>query len=421
MKRALFALVAAASLLVAVPSARLAPAAGPVKFRAHDIDAQFRGGYAVSVADFNKDGRVDVIANSLSLTEVAWYENPLSLAITPANPSETGPADKPWPRHVIVPEMQAIVNQAIEDIDGDGIPELAFQSAFAMQAAKSLGHNWIARSQGDPRQPWKAEKIDSFPTSHHVVWADLDGDGRRELLNAPLIGEKSLAPAYDQDKASVFWYDSKAWKRHLVADDIPGIIHRVRTVNWDSDKREEFLVASFEGIALYKAMGVGDAMKFQKTLLSPGHSNDKAPRLGASDVGVGVQDGRKFFASVEPWHGNEVVVYNDVAGTWQRRVIYDKVTSGHEVAVVDLNGDGRADVVANDNSRPTPQRPDATPGVHVFYAPDDPVKGEWVYQRLDDQAAMNGCVSTDINGDKRIDLVCTGAGGVVRWYENLGR
>jgi hypothetical protein len=33
---------------------------------------------------------------------------------------------------------------------------------------------------------------------------------------------------------------------------------------------------------------------------------------------------------------------------------------------------------------------------------------------------MNGCVSADINNDKKPDLVCTGASGVVRWYENLG-
>ena len=387
---------------------RNAPAAGPVQFKAHDIDANFRGGYAVSVADFNKDGRLDAIANSLSVNELAWYENPVDPAAA-------------WTRHVIVPEMQAIVNQAPEDLNGDGIPELAFQSAFAMQAANSPGHNWIARSQGDPRQPWKAEKIDTFPTSHHVTWADLDGDGRKELLNAPLIGEKSLAPTYDQDHASVFWYDSKAWKRHLIADDIPGIIHRVRAVNWDSDTREEFLVASFEGIALYKAIGNGDAMTFQKTLLSAGHGSDKAPRLGASDVGVGMQDGRRFFASVEPWHGNEVVVYNDVGGKWQRRVIYDKVTSGHEIAVVDLNGDGRFDVVANDNSRAGQRQPNATPGVHVLYAPDDPVNGEWKYQRIEDKFAMNGCVGADINRDKRMDLVCTGAGGAIRWYENLGK
>jgi hypothetical protein len=383
-------------------------AAGPAQFRPHDIDPSFRSGYAVSVADFNKDGRPDVIANSLSVAEVAWYENPADIAGT-------------WTRHVIVPEMQAIVNQAMEDLDGDGIPEIAFQSAFAMQAANSPGHNWIARSQGDPRKPWKADKIDTFPTSHHVAWADLDGDGRRELLNAPLIGEKSLAPAYDQDKASVFWYDANTWKRHLIADDIPGIIHRVRAVNWDNDKREEFLMASFEGITLYKASGSGDAMTFQKTVLSSGHSNDKAPRLGASDVGLGMQDGKRFLASVEPWHGNEVVVYTGNGNAWQRRVIYDKVSSGHEIAVVDLNGDGRADIVANDNSRVTQQRPDATPGVHVFYAPDDAAKGEWVYQRLEDKAAMNGCVGADLNRDKRMDLVCTGAGAVVRWYENLGK
>jgi len=33
---------------------------------------------------------------------------------------------------------------------------------------------------------------------------------------------------------------------------------------------------------------------------------------------------------------------------------------------------------------------------------------------------MNSCVGADINGDKRMDLVCTGAGGAIRWYENKG-
>jgi hypothetical protein len=419
-----------------------------VTFQPHDV-GQLSGGYGVLTADFNKDGRVDVIANSLSVAEMAWYENPT------------------WQRHVIVPERRSIIMQAMNDLDGDGIPEIAFENAFSMSVANSEGIVSIARSQGDPRQPWKVEQIDKYPTSHHITWADLDGDGKREVLNAPLVGPKSAGPTYDQDKASIFWYsESDGWKRHIVTDSIPGIIHRVRPLKWDNNNRDQFLVASFEGVSLYRASGNGAAMKFEKTLLTPGHTTGPAPRLGASDVGVGMQSGRRFFATVEPWHGNEVVVYNEQGGKWIRRVIYDQIASGHEIAVVDLNGDGRADVIANDNSRlpgagragggrgrgrgaadadaPATANPDAAagaaasrgagaqsaagrgaarppnPGVHVFYAPDDPANDEWVYQRVESQQGMNGCVTADINNDTRPDVVCTGSGGVVRWYENMG-
>jgi hypothetical protein len=397
------AIGAAVLVLTATRTAPRAAAgpAGAVAFAAHDIDAGFRGGYAVAVADFNKDGKPDVIANSLAVNELAWYENPS------------------WTRHIVVADTAQIVNEAMADIDGDGIPEIAFQSSFAMQPANSAGLNWIARHDGDPRQPWKVEKIDEFPTSHHVAWADLDGDGRKELLNAPLLGSRSAAPTYDQDRASIFWYSPSDWKRHVVATDIPGIIHRVRPVKWNGGSRDRFLVASFEGITLYSAKGAGSAMTFDKQLLSPGHT-EKAPRLGASDVALGRQGGRRFLASVEPWHGNEVVVYTERSGRWERRVIFDKVTAGHEVAVADLNGDGRDDVVANDNGRVTPQNPNATPGVHVFFAPADATSGDWTYRRIERTAAMNSCVGADVNGDRRMDLVCTGAGGVIRWYENRG-
>ena len=47
--------------------------------------------------------------------------------------------------------------------------------------------------------------------------------------------------------------------------------------------------------------------------------------------------------------------------------------------------------------------------------------GEWTYRRIEDKSAMNSCVGVDVNGDKRMDLVCTGAGGAIRWYENVGK
>jgi hypothetical protein len=388
-----------ASLAVAAPLA--AQSTAPVRFRAHTI-AEIRGGYAVTVADFNRDGRPDVMANSLQVPEVAWLENPT------------------WQRHIIASDVRSVVNQAPADIDGDGIPEVAYQSAFAMQAANSEGLNWLARSGGNPRGTWTAQLIDRYETSHHVIWGDFDGDGRLELVNAPLIGPGSLAPTYDQDSASVFFYPQGTWIRKTIDDKIPGIIHRVRAVRWDDGNRDALLVASFEGVALYRATGTGENMTFSKELLTPGHV-DAAPRLGASDVGVGMSNGRRIFATVEPWHGNEVVVYTQSGNRWQRRVIFDRIGGGHEIAVLDLNGDGRADIVANDNSRITEQRPDATPGVHVFFSPEDPATGQWQYARIENEHAMNGCVGGDMNQDGRMDLVCAGAGGFIKWYENLGR
>ena len=64
-----------------------------------------------------------------------------------------------------------------------------------MVGAKSQGVVWLLKHQGDPRQPWQATKIDALTTSHHLGWADVDGDGKKELINAPLIGPQAWLPS----------------------------------------------------------------------------------------------------------------------------------------------------------------------------------------------------------------------------------
>jgi hypothetical protein len=392
--KTLVLMAAAASLNVV--SMTGAPAPGQMEFRAHDIEPKFPGGYAVQAVDVNNDGKLDVIGVSQRVPEVAWYENPA------------------WERHVIADGLAGVVNFAAADLDGDKIPEIAFESAFAMSPASSEGLVWLARHDGDPRRKWTTQQLDKFPTSHHIAWADIDGDGKKELINAPLVGPKSAAPTYDQDKAPIFFYRQGDWKRQTITNDVNGIIHRTRPVAWDGNGRDQILATSFDGITLYRASGRGDDVKWQAQLLSPGHNTDKAPRLGTSDVGVGKMSGKRFMAAVEPWHGNEIVVYSDRGGKWERRVIFNTLTEGHEVAVADLNGDGRDDIVAGDrNSR--------SPGVHVMYAPADP-GGEWQHQLLDQGTmAASGCVAADLNGDRRIDIVCIGASTAnLKWYENVG-
>ncbi len=261
--------------------------------------------------------------------------------------------------------------------------------------------------------------VDELTTSHHVAWADIDGDGKKELINAPLIGAKALKPKYEDHVPVVYYQVPKnlqgKWERLLVDDQLTGVLHRVRVVQWDEDKREELLTAGFDGIFLHDPTGKGGQVRWENTQLSSGHKEEPTT-AGASDVAVGNLNKTRMLTSVEPWHGNEVVVYTqDKSGRWQRRIIFDQLTEGHEVCVGDFNGDGRDDIVAGDRAR------GKVASSHVFYAQDDGGT-EWHHEVLDPLGmSASGCAVADINGDGRVDIVqIGGATHNIKWYENSG-
>ena len=353
------------------------------------------------LSDVNNDGRLDILGMTSRIKELPWYENPS------------------WNRHVLVEDMNGLVNMAAHDVDGDGIPEIAIENEFSMVAAKSRGLVWLLKSEGDVRRPWRLIPVDELTTSHHLAWADVDGDGSKELVNGPLIGADALAPKYEDNVPLVYYPVPEAidgtWERRLIDDELRGVLHRVRVVKWDEDPREELLTAGFDGIKLHDPIGEVGEVRWENTLLSRGHK-ELPKTAGASDVAVGSLNGRRVISSVEPWHGNEVVVYTqDAGGTWERHVVFDQLTEGHEVCMGDFNADGRDDIVAGDRAR------GQIAGSHVFYAQDD--KGaEWLHQDLDPMGmSASGCAVADLNGDGRTDIVqIGGATKNIKWYENLG-
>ena len=362
-------------------------AAGPARFVEHKIATGLTGGYQVVIADLNHDGKPDLIALASGMPELVWYENPT------------------WERHVIAGGFSRMINCAAWDADGDGIPEIVLASGFDNQAKNSTGIISVLHHDGDPRGPWKVTEIDRLTTSHRLRWADIYGNGKKALVNAPLTGPHAQAPEY-RDHTPLTFYRPGEWKRELIGDQNEGVVHGIYVVDWDGDGRDEILTASFVGIDLFK---LGKQGLWIRTEIAKG---DPAPwpKSGSSDVAVGKAGGARYIAAIEPWHGNQVAVYRQNGAAWTRRVIDDSLVDGHTIWTADLNGDGDDEIIAGFRG--------GKHSVFLYYFDHD----QWSKQVLDDGGiAAAACAPADLNGDGRIDVACIGSATAnLKWYENSG-
>ncbi|HYW44364.1 MAG TPA: VCBS repeat-containing protein [Bryobacteraceae bacterium] len=363
-------------------------AAQPIRFTEHTIATDLRGGYQVVVADLNHDGKPDLIALASGLPELVWFENP------------------GWQRHVIAGGFSHMINCVTVEGAADGIPDIVLASEFANEAKNSIGVVSVLRHNGDPRQPWTVTEIDRLTTSHRLRTADIDGSGKRVVVNATLTGPKAEAPDY-RDQTPLVFYRPGEWKRQLISNENSGVVHGIFVVDWDGDGRDEILTASFGGIHLFK---LGKDGHWTRTEIAQG---DPAPwpKSGSSDVAVGRLEKTRFLAAIEPWHGNQVSVYRQANGRWERQVIDTSLVDGHTIATVDLNHDGLDEIVAGYRGQ----------GRSVYvYSADDAAGGHWTRQPVDAGGmAAAACAVADLNQDGRPDIVCIGSATQnLKWYEN---
>ena len=379
-----------------------------LSWQTHPV-ARIQDGYQVAVADINGDGRLDIAALSSVESVVEWYENP------------------GWQPHPITTQTRKNISLAPLFRANYPARGFALASDFALEDSTSGGSLWWAEPSAAFEAEWPLRPLGRIPTSHRLRWADLEGQGRLALVDAPLLGFGAKAPEYKVG-APLTWFEfpepllrghssadervASAWTPHLIDDSLT-VVHGIQVLDWDGDGRDEILTASFEGIHLFDAQGSGDGLRWTKTRLGAGDQISR-PRRGSSEIGVGKVHGTRFPASIEPWHGEQVVVYRESRGEslWHRQVIDDTFHDGHALACADLDGDGNDEIVAGFRGPGT--------SLYVFYAAD--ARGsKWERQTLDTEMAASGVVIADVNGDGRLDVVAIGAStGNVKWYENLG-
>ncbi len=359
------------------------------RFEHQTIDPEFGIGYAVTVADVNGDRKPDIIG--VNQNQVNWYENPT------------------WTKHTIVNDATPRDNVCIAaaDLDGDGKTELALGAFWKPSDTVGSGSvHWLARGD-DPRQPWKPVNLEPEPTVHRMRWADVDGDGKLELVMAPLHGRGNKGPAFEGAGAKTVVYyppkrpSSEPWKRE-VAEDTLHVVHNLWPVQWDDDRAEEILLASFEGVHLVDR---GPDGRWSNRKLADGNQETR-PNRGSSEIKAGIlPNGKRYLATIEPWHGFQVVVYTeDGTGAWKRRVLDETLRDGHGVWCADIDGRTGDELLIGWRGPDTVHK---KVGV-AAYVPDTN-GGKWEKHLIDDNGmACEDLTAADLDGDGRQDLVASG-------------
>ena len=139
--------------------------------------------------------------------------------------------------------------------------------------------------------------------------------------------------------------------------------------------------------------------------IGEGHRSGDGDK-GAGEVKLGrLADGRRYIATIEPWHANHLVVYlepTDSEALWRRKVLIDQLGGGHALWCGDLDGDGDEELIFGWRQQGTGEF--ERPGVGVF----DP--GDWSQYRIIDSGGMaaEDLAAADLNADGRPDIVAAG-------------
>jgi hypothetical protein len=250
---------------------------------------------------------------------------------------------------------------------------------------------------------------------HRIRFADLDGDGKPQLIVVPLLGRNSSAAKNWMDGSPVRIFALKVPKDPArdrwapeVLDESQHVIHNFYPISSADGKGSDILTASYEGVHLLKRQGE----KWTKTQLGTGNQDNPKSNRGASEIKRGqLAKDRPFIATIEPWHGNQVVVYTppDDPGQklWDRHVVDKELKWGHAVWCADLDGDGRDELIIGVRDDLS-QKPGERRGVRIYKATDS--KGtKWQRTLVDEGGvAVEDLTAADLDGDGRVDLVAVG-------------
>lgn len=373
--------------------------AAQLNFEPQELNTQLQVGYAVRALDMNQDERLDIAI--VDSKRVLWLEAP------------------EWTEHVIYETPDAKFDNvcfAPHDIDGDGLVDFALGADWQFGNSDSGGTiGWL---QHTPSGPWAYHAIASEPTTHRMNWIALGDSKKPALIVAPLKGRGSRLPGFDQVGIRMLAFDpptdptQQTWGRRVLTDALH-VMHNFEASDLDGDGKTEIIAASYEGVTWIRSSAQGEIAPGEIELKRLGAGQEEpAPKRGASEIRAGkLAEGGNYLATIEPWHGDKVVVYvapknwQQSNELWPRTVLDEQLAWGHAVACANLDDDPDQELVIGVRDNQNDQH---RCGLRI-YDPVDAAAGKWQRSVFDPGGvAIEDLTVADLDGDGDIDIVAVG-------------
>jgi hypothetical protein len=387
------------------------------KFKMQEIDDQLKIGYAVLTADINGDRKPDIVV--VDQFQVVWYENPT------------------WKKRVILDGKSKPDNVCATtlDVDGDGQLDIVLGAGWKPSDTLTPGTlQWLKRGK-TLNDEWTLHPIPcEEPTVHRVRAFDIDGDGKPEIVHVPLQGKGATAKGNftDGKPVRIIAYQvpkdptkPENWKPEVLGEDLH-VCHNFWPTYTQTEGNTtpscEILVTAYEGVFIVsKQKG-----KWTTEKIGSGNQDKPKANRGASEIKDGtVGTGSFAIATIEPWHGNQVVAYThprDAQKLLRRHVIDEQLRWGHAVWFADIDGDKVDELIIG--VRDDPAKTDKFTerrGVRVYKCTDGQ-GAKWDRLMVDPGGvAVEDLIVDDLNGDGKPDIIACGrATRNVRIYWNQG-